>query len=454
MSIRKKILLYFSTTVILLTGVAFIFIYTLFARNREEEFQKRQKDKITSTLKFLSSIKAIDEDIIQSFDLVTIHNMYDEKLLIFNKDKKLIYSSIDDTPIPFSKDMLASLSGKKQWIERKEGLYDVIGIYLEHKGRGYYGIDKAYDTSGYKKMRFLKYVLISTFLGIVAIIVLVSYLLAKRITQSIDDVTTQIRDFDFNRHYKPIVVQETKDEVSILAQRFNELMKRLTDAFSFQKHAVHHISHELKTPIAVLVSNFERIENEKDPGKTEILIKRQKEGTKNLSEIINSLLELAKIESGITVQETVERVDELLFDLGDELQRLYPTFKFVIDYESVAVDERLLTVKANIRLLRAALTNLMVNCIHYSNDNLAHISIIPRHTHLEVRFDTKGPVINKEEQQYLFRHFFRGQNSQDTPGFGLGLVFVNRIVELHQGTISYFSDGKHANTFIMTLPLI
>jgi hypothetical protein len=52
MGIRKKILLYFSLTTISLTGVALIFIYTLFAEYREEEFQQRQKEKIKSTLFF------------------------------------------------------------------------------------------------------------------------------------------------------------------------------------------------------------------------------------------------------------------------------------------------------------------------------------------------------------------------------------------------------------------
>ncbi|WP_276131945.1 HAMP domain-containing sensor histidine kinase [Polluticoccus soli] len=454
MSIRKKILLYFSATVILLTGAAFLFIYALSARNREEEFQQRQKDKITTTLNFLTGIRAIDEDIIQTLDIVTIHNIYNEKLLIFNKDKKLIYSSIDDTPIPFSQNMLSALSVSRPWVEKKEGLYDVIGIYIEHKGRVYYGIDKAYDASGHKKIRFLGYVLISTFICIVAIIVLVSYVLARRITQSIEDVTNQIRDFNFNTHYKPIIIHETHDEVSILAQRFNELMKRLTDAFSFQKHAVHHISHELKTPIAVLVSNFERIESEKDPIKVTALIERQKEDTKDLSEIINSLLEIAKIESGIDVQKAAQRIDELIFDIAEELLRLYPNFSFTVEYESEVVDDHSLTIRANIRLLKAALTNLMVNCIRYSSGNTANIMIAPHKTDLEVRFASHGPIISDNERQYLFRHFFRGHNSQGKPGFGLGLVFVNRIIELHGGSVSYLNDGTNANTFTITLPLI
>jgi len=117
MGIRKKILLYFSLTSISLTGVALIFIYTLFAEYREEEFQQRQKEKIKSTLFFLSEIKKADNELTEAIDRLSINNLYNEKLLIFNHKKELIYSSIDDTPIQYSKSILDELSEKNEFLE-------------------------------------------------------------------------------------------------------------------------------------------------------------------------------------------------------------------------------------------------------------------------------------------------------------------------------------------------
>src|SRR6188472_1162707 len=117
MSIRNKILLSFSGVTISLMAAALFFIYTLFSQYREAEFQQRQKVKIETTLKFLTEIKDIDQELIEAMDRITIHDIYDEKLLIFDKNKSLVYSSIDDTPIAFSNELLSKLSDKAPLLE-------------------------------------------------------------------------------------------------------------------------------------------------------------------------------------------------------------------------------------------------------------------------------------------------------------------------------------------------
>lgn len=453
MNIRKKIILNFSVVTIALVGFTLIFIYTLFYEYREEEFQQQQKAKIITTFNFLAETNKIDENLMKAMDRITINNLYDEKLLIFDNHRNLLYSSIDDTPIEFSKKILNNLSPENPWIEEKEQKYDVVGIYMRSNGAGYYGISKAYDVSGYHHLDYLRNVFLLTFIGISVIVVFMSYYLSKKITNPIVALTKQIRDFDFEVKYKPIVTSETKNEVAVLGQRFNELMQRMNEAFSFQKHAVHHISHELKTPIAVLVSNFERIEQEKDIIKIKELIKDQKEDTESLSKIINSLLEIAKTESGINFKMSQIRIDELIFDLVDELNLLYPDFQFSIEYSETIEDENKLVVLANLRLMKAALSNLMINSIQYSSDNVAKIFITSFYKKLQIDFINNGPVINEDEKQYIYQHYFRGVNSKGKRGFGLGLVFIRKILTMHQGEVAYHNESKNSNKFTITLPL-
>ena len=429
------------------------FIYTLFSQYREQEFQQRQKDKIETTLKFLTEIKGIDQDLIESMDRITIHDIYDEKLLIFDKNKTLVYSSIADTPITFSGEILKELSAEEPWIEQKDGTYDVVGVYLQRGEKAFYGISKAYDKSGYAKLNYLKYAILFTLVAISLFIVLISYYLSKKITHSIFHVTRQIKDFKLEGKNSPIVTVDTKDEIAILAQRFNELMQRMNEAFSFQKHAVHHISHELKTPIAVLVSDFEKIEAETETERIKELIKIQKENTKSLGEIINSLLEIAKTDAGKAPLQSDVRIDELIFDLTDELCIIHPDFQFSVEYSQEFDNENNLEVRANDQLMKAALSNLMLNCIKYSKDKKAKIIIGAENGNLHVDFINHGATLTEREQQFLFQHFFRGENSKGKSGFGLGLVFINKILKLYGGEVSYDNNGIDVNIFTISLPL-
>lgn len=452
MNIRKRILLYFSLVTIPLIGGALLFIYTLSSQNREREFQERQKEKITTTLKFLTGIRQLEDELIDQMDRLNIHDLIDEKLLIFNKERKLIYSSIDNTPIPFSRDILYDLSPENPLIETRDSLYDVVGMYMENSGKAYYGISKAYDNFGYSKLNFLKYTLIITFIGVSVIIILVSFYLSKKITQPIVAITQKIHQYDFETTYHALPVRNSSDEITILAQQFNKLMKRMTEVFAFQKHAINHISHELKTPVAILVSNFERMEKETDTAKLKMLISQQKEDTKDLGEIINSLLEIAKAEAGAELVRESVRADELVFDVVEELNRLYPDFGFTVAY-SQTEEEHQLVVSANLRLLKAAFVNLAMNCIRYSSIPEARIVISNREDHLQIDFENKGNLISEEERQFLFQHFFRGKNSKGKRGFGLGLVFVHKIVGLHGGRVTYSSVPPDTNVFSISLPL-
>ncbi|MEO9217431.1 MAG: HAMP domain-containing sensor histidine kinase [Bacteroidia bacterium] len=452
MEIRKKILLYFSLTTILLTGIALFFIYTLFAEYREEEFQQRQKDKIKSTLFFLSEIKKADNELTQAIDKLTINDLYNEKLLIFDFKKELIYTSIDDTPIQYSKNILEELSVNNEWYESKEKLFDVVGLYFKNGNNVYYGISKAYDKFGYAKLNFLKLILLVTFLIISVAVIFISYFLSKKITFSLTNLTKQIGSYNFDNEYTPIEFDQSKDEIIILSKQFNKLMKRMNEVFSFQKHAIHHISHELKTPIAILVSNFEKIEKETDLETIRLLNKNQKEDTKTLSEIINSLLEISKAETGNTLKQNIIRVDELIFDVADELKNIHSDFVFSIAYTEED-DEKKLMLYANVLLLKAAIMNLMVNCIQYSHDKKAKITIKAKANLIEVAFENKGTIIGENEIQFLFEHFFRGENSKGKRGFGLGLVFVHKIITLHGGNVYYHSSNNTSNVFTISIPL-
>lgn len=419
----------------------------------KRSFSKNKKKKVSTTLKLLSEVKKADESILQAIDRMSIHDLLDEKLLIFDGNQQLIYSSLDDAEIYNTENILQQLNRQHPWVETKEGLYDVIGVFVTQDQNSYYGISKAFDEAGYSKLEFLRYILLFTFLSISILIVWLSWYLSNKIAKPIMEVTEKINSYSADSKYIPIPVQDSKDEVIILSKKFNELMDKIKEADTFQKLAIHHISHELKTPISVLVSNFERIETMEDPEELKKWIRYQKTNTKELSEIINLLLELSKTDAKDRIPKSLIRIDELLFDCIEEVQMLAPDFHFQITYGDNFDEDSQLNVQGSQELLKAAFLNLMVNCTHYSIENTASIRLEHQPGKLLLFFVNKGPVLQDQERKLLFTHFFRGQNSAGKTGFGLGLVFVRKIIKRHGGKISYSPVGNHENTFKIILPL-
>ncbi len=451
MSIRSKILLYFSTLSITFVGIAFIIIYSLFSNYRTQEFVQRIKDKTITTVKFLVEIEQIDHNLLQTMDAYTINSLYKEKVLIFDSHKKLIYSSVDDTQIKYQESILDDLNSTNNLIEATEENYDVVGVCFQFGNINYYGISKAYDEFGLDKLSYLKSIFFIIFIIFSTVILISSYLISKQITQPINLMTEELKKINLDSQNNLLSVPKSKDEINMLAARFNELMKRLNDAFSFQKHAIHHISHELKTPIAILVSNFEKMEKETNLEVLQHQIKHQKEDTKNLSDIINALLEISKVETGNKLETEKIRIDELIFDTVDELKRLHEEFTFEIELDDSISNEEYLLINGNQKLIRLATMNLANNCIRYSDNKKAKFLIYIKEYHLHIDVINTGKVINDQEKQFLFQHFFRGENSKEKRGFGLGLVLINKIILLHHGEIRYSSENG-ANTFTLDFP--
>jgi len=467
MKIRKKILLYFSATTIALTAIVLYLIYTLFGIYRREEFQQRLGEKITFSLKFLGEVQHTSQSLLNNLDRITINDIYDEKMLLFDGNKQLIYASLDDTKIHKSTNILGSLGPSRTWIETKEGKFDVIGAYVHMDGRSFYGIYKAYDRFGYTQKRILAYILWGAFACITIVTLIVAFYLSRQISSPINKMAREMNLISLERGNASITIPKTKDEIHYLANRFNELMRRLDNAFAFQRHAVHHISHELKTPIAILVSNFDQMEKQTDPTRLKAMLAVQKEDTLSLAETINALLEISKVETGNQAPAKRHRIDELLFDVIDKLHALAPDYQFQVSFEGELENEESLKIKCNPKLISIALTNLLMNCIRYSHKKEAWVSIKVAQDQFYMEIKNDGPVLTKAEQGLLFNYFFRGENSKSKGGFGLGLVMVHKIIQLHKGSITYHTETEisqkaeqatllhaaPANIFTIKLPL-
>ena len=195
------------------------------------------------------------------------------------------------------------------------------------------------------------------------------------------------------------------------------------------------------------------MEKLEDQAQLRQMITEQKQDTLSLADTINALLEISKVESGNSATLSTHRIDELLFDVIAKTSTLDPLFNFQVDFSKRIQKEEDLIIKCNPKLIKIALTNLLLNCIKYSADKNATINFTRTGRYIQLNFENSGPSITEEENKYLFNYFFRGQNSLSQRGFGLGLVLIHKIVKLHDGLIEYKTPNPNTNIFQISLPL-
>jgi len=224
------------------------------------------------------------------------------------------------------------------------------------------------------------------------------------------------------------------------------------ESFDFQKHSIHHISHELKTPLAVLLSDLERLTYKNDLNEIKTSLEEQIILVKFLGDTINALLQISKIETGQSSDFQLLRIDEVLFDKIYEINKISPEFNFEIQFEPKEITEEKLLVKGNETLLKQVLSNLLVNAGNYSDNQKAEITIdCTVENEVRIIIFNSGKSLTENEQKHLFTHFFRGGNSQGKNGFGLGLALTQRILKLHNGEITYHSPDLNSNFFTIHL---
>lgn len=195
------------------------------------------------------------------------------------------------------------------------------------------------------------------------------------------------------------------------------------------------------------------MEKQTDPKVLQKLLAVQKEDTRSLGDTINTLLEISKVETGNQAPMKPHRIDDILFDVIAKMHPLDPGFVFKVTFENTIDREEDLMINCNPKLIRIAFTNLLMNCIRYSQEKEAMIDINKEGAQFYLRITNSGQTIGLQERAYLFNYFFRGRNSKDKGGFGLGLVMVHKIIQLHKGAITYQSPDSHTNIFRILLPI-
>ncbi len=443
MTLRFKISLFISLLFTALFGLASFFIIYQYAQFRKEEFRQRLEEKAINTIRLLVEVKEVDNQVLKTIDQNSINKLYDEKTLVFDAHHRLLYSSLDDTRITWTEADLNYLRQHKTFF-KKEGDYEIYGVYHDTKQEDFYALISANDNYGKRKLRYLIYLVLVVYAVLTSLAWVLCFSVTRRLLLPLSRFHRSISEVNENNlAYRLETRDDSNNEIEGLAREFNHLLQRLEDAYQRQKEFTAQASHELRTPLARISA---RLENQlasgqpMQPADTAALLK----SIGQITELINSLLVLSKVEGQTGTSREACRVDELLYTCIEKVHAENPAFRAELDMQDPGMTEAQLTILSNSLLLEIAFYNLLKNAAAYSPDCRAQILLLTENERLRIIIRNNGPALSPEEQLLLFRPFMRGSHARQHPGFGLGLRITRRILHALGHEIRYSSrEGLH-----------
>jgi len=217
------------------------------------------------------------------------------------------------------------------------------------------------------------------------------------------------------------------------------------------------MSHELRTPLNSIIGFsdilYEQMYGKLNEKQLKYVGNISKSG-KHLLDLINSILDLSKVEAGKL------ELDYKEFELADKLRTIENILSLIAEKKNIKIeieiDSKLTTIFADEAKFAQIMYNLLDNAIKFSYENgIVEISARKRESLVEISVKDTGIGIKDEDQSKLFKPFsqINSFSSKEYQGVGLGLSLVKQIVHLHGGYVWFRSKTGEGSTFVFTIPI-
>ena len=462
LSIRLKITLWFSVALALVVGLTYFLILSV----SRQVIQKTIRDNLIETVmdnvdevEYYASMEDVDNanDVdyyVQHGDgfLEIDDDFLDEVNEVYTslceEDGTLIYG---ENPIMRETLELGFVNMQVQELTVGGVLYYIYDYQLSPEGvEGLWLRGIVSESQGEVQLGNISRMSLIILPSLLIIAIIGGYLIAGRVLRPIKDISRAAEEIsegdDLN---KRIDVGEGKDELHVLAEQFNEMFERLEGSFNAQQQFVSDASHELRTPVSVILAQCElSLEDERTPKEyVEALEVIQRQGGK-MSRLIEDMLNLSRIKL------SPERYEKSELDLSELVEGVCQDMALIKD-KGISLEcdvEPDVKCVGNAELLTRLLSNLISNAYRYGCEG-EHIwvALKAEDGNAVLRVKDDGIGIADEEQEKIFDRFYQADTSRSGAGSGLGLSMAREIAAFHGWDISVSSKIGEGSCFTVSI---
>jgi two-component system OmpR family sensor kinase len=229
-------------------------------------------------------------------------------------------------------------------------------------------------------------------------------------------------------------VARRRDELADLGRDFDIMAARLKSLIHGQRRLLHHVSHEMRSPLARLQAAVGLVRQNRNY--IDVSIDRVERESNRMENLVDELLTLSRLESGIAIRQRESvNVAEVLGDVVSDA-----TFELKARAAPVAFDVRIeplrfARVTGNAELLHRAFENVVRNSARYTPSG-GQVHIVGEYDGSQREIADEGPGVRTAELASIFEPFFRGQSDETASGHGLGLAITQAVIQSHGGRVS------------------
>ncbi len=268
----------------------------------------------------------------------------------------------------------------------------------------------------------------------------------KRIRKDLDKVVAG----DFSVRIDYIKGRDSRNEIDEVITLLNDLIQELSGVETLRTDFIANVSHELKTPMAVMQNYGTLLQANDMADETRIEYgKAIAEQTRRLSSLVTNILKMNKLEN----QQIYPNAE--VYDITEQLCECMLEHETVWEEKDIEIETDLqeeLLVEADKELLSLVWNNLFSNALKFTEaGGVVTLRAYGDDVYVYVEVKDSGCGMTPETAANIFKKFYQGDTSHSTKGNGLGLALAKRVIDICKGEITVVSQPGKGSTFTVRL---